>query len=283
MRLTKLVCLSAVLTAAVGMSGCDIKAGEHGGFSLDFAAGKATDTWTRTYKVASGGRVELINVNGRISAEPATGDSLELVGERTVKASSDEAAKEMLAKIEMNEEVSGASVRVEVRSAKSGGRMFGYNNAQIRWTVKVPKGVEVRLKTTNGGVELTGLENSMVRVQTTNGGVVGKRLAATDVEASAVNGGVEIELSKSLPADGRIELDTVNGGVGLELPETSRATITARAVNGGVKVLELDVDVQGEQTRRRLEGTLNGGGARVNLSTTNGGVRVARAAGRPTS
>jgi len=103
------------------------------------------------------------------------------------------------------------------------------------------------------------------------------------VEASAVNGGVEIELAKSLPADGRIELDTVNGGVGLELPETSRATINARAVNGGVKVLELDVVNQGEPSRRRLEATLNGGGAKVNLSTTNGGVRLSRGSARPTS
>jgi Toastrack DUF4097 len=274
--------LAVVFAAAVSLSACDIKAGENGGFSLDFAAGKASDTWTRTYKVASGGRVELINVNGKITAEPASGDSLELVGERTVKASSDEAAKELLAKIEMNEEVGDASVRVEVRSARSGGRMFGYNNAQIKWTVKVPKGVEVSLKTTNGGVELVELSNT-VRAQTTNGGIVGKRLATSSVEASAVNGGVAIELAKSLPADGRIELDTVNGGVSLELPESSRATINARAVNGGVKVLELDVVTQGEPNRRRLDGTLNGGGARVNLGTTNGGIRLSRASTRPTS
>ena len=184
-----------VLTAAVGLSACDIKAGEHGGFSLDFAAGKASDTWTRSYKVANGGRVELINVNGRIVAEPASGDTFELVGERTVKASSDEAAKELLAKIEMNEEVGDASVRVEVRSARFGGRMFGFNNAQIKWTVKVPKGVEVFLKTTNGGVELVELANNL-HAKTTNGGVVGKRLATSSVEASAVNGGVEIELDQ---------------------------------------------------------------------------------------
>jgi hypothetical protein len=34
--------------------------------------------------------------------------------------------------------------------------------------------------------------------------------------------------------------------------------------------------VEGEQTRRRVLGTLNGGGARIDLQTTNGGVTVGR-------
>src|SRR4030095_2626547 len=178
----------------------------NGGFSLDFAAGKASDTWTRSYKVANGGRVELINVNGRIVAEPASGETFELVGERTVKASSDEAAKSMLTQLEMKEEGSDASVPVEVRPSRNQHGPFG-TSVQIKWTVKVPKGVEVFLKTTNGGVELVELANTL-HAQTTNGGVVGKRLASSSVEASAVNGGVEIELDKALAADGRIDLDT---------------------------------------------------------------------------
>jgi hypothetical protein len=34
--------------------------------------------------------------------------------------------------------------------------------------------------------------------------------------------------------------------------------------------------VTGEQNRRRFEGTLNGGGGRVTLQTTNGGVRISK-------
>jgi hypothetical protein len=262
------------------LAACDIKAGEGKGFSLELASGRATDTWTRTYTVPAGGRVEVVNVNGRISAEPATGDQVELIGERVVRASSDEAAKEMLANLEMKEEVGASTVRVEARTGTSRhrpfGSFFGMRNVQIQWTVKVPKGVEVALKTTNGGVQLADLSNT-IRAETTNGGVTGKRLASTNVEASTVNGGVQIELAKGLPADGRVELDAVNGGVTLKLPETSRATINARVTNGGITVSDLDVERQGEATKRRLDATLNGGGARVNLSTTNGGVRVSRA------
>jgi hypothetical protein len=46
--------------------------------------------------------------------------------------------------------------------------------------------------------------------------------------------------------------------------------------NGGIDTAELDFQKTGEQTRRRFEGTLNGGGARVTLQTTNGGVRLSK-------
>ena len=103
--------LALVLSASLGFAACDIRA-ENGNFDIDFAAGKATDTWSRTYTVEPGGRFELLNVNGRITAEPAAGTEIVVEGRRTAKARSDEAAKERLAQLEIREEVGGAVVRV---------------------------------------------------------------------------------------------------------------------------------------------------------------------------
>jgi DUF4097 and DUF4098 domain-containing protein YvlB len=93
------------------------------------------------------------------------------------------------------------------------------------------------------------------------------------IEASAVNGGVEFELASPLDATDSIEMETVNGGVELSLPSESKATIAARCVNGGVRVegLENRQGTTGQRLRaqaRRLSGTLNGGGAKVSMSTT---------------
>src|SRR6185436_1868578 len=101
----KLSVLPVVMVAALGLAACDIKTSANGNFSFDLAAGKATDTWSRTYKVSEKGRFELINVNGRITAEPTDGAELVVEGRRTAKANSDEAAKELLAKLEMRDEV----------------------------------------------------------------------------------------------------------------------------------------------------------------------------------
>jgi hypothetical protein len=274
--------LPAVLLVGLATTACDIKTTANGEFSMDIATGKAEDTWSRTYKVADKGRFELINVNGRITAEPGDGAEVVVEGKRTAKARSDEGAKDLLSKLEIREEVSDSTVRVESRPP----RLSGFSSHQIEWTIKVPKGVIVDLRTTNGGVRLNGLSNE-IHAKTTNGGVKGVNIIATVIEASAVNGGVEFELSAPLDSGASIEMETVNGGVELSLPAESKATIAARCVNGGVNVENLDIDREAQQSdfdkRRRLNGTMNGGGAKVNLSTTNGGVRLARTASKPTT
>ena len=278
----KLTVLAAALAFGLATTACDIKTTANGEFSMDIATGKAEDTWSRTYKLADTGRFELINVNGRITAEPAEGGEVVVEGKRTAKARSDEGARDLLSKLEIREEVGDATVRVESRPP----RLSGFSSHEIEWTIKIPKGVIVDVRTTNGGVRLNNLSNE-IHAKTTNGGVKGTNIIASVIEASAVNGGVEIALGAPLDSAASLELETVNGGVELSLPQESKATIAARCVNGGVHVENLDIDREEQQSdfdkRRRLNGTMNGGGAKVNLSTTNGGVRIIRADSKPTT
>ena len=272
----KLSLLALALTAGLAVSACDIKTSADGDFSVDFASGKAEDTWSRTYKVSPTGRFELINVNGRITATATDGLELVVEGRRTAKGRSDEAAKELLAKLEIREEASEASVRVESRPP----RLSGFSGHQIEWTIKVPKGIIVDLRTINGGVRLNNLSNE-IHAKTTNGGVNGAGIVAKTVEASAVNGGIDFEFAEPLTEEGSVQLDTVNGGVMLKLLPESKATISARCVNGGVNVDELEITREQEdresERKRRLNGTMNGGGAQVKLNTTNGGVHLVKA------
>ena len=267
--------LALVLSASFGLAACDIRA-ENGNFDIDFASGKATDTWSRTYTVQPGGRFELLNVNGRITAEQTDGKDVIVEARRTAKARSDEAAKERLAQLEIREEVGGSVVRVESRPP----RISGFGGHEIEWTVKIPKGLIVDLRTTNGGVRMNGLTGELY-ARCTNGGIKGTGLIVDKIEASVTNGGVEIELGAPLDATDSVELSSVNGGVTLALPAESKATIAARAVNGGVRVSE-DLKANQEQEsheferRRRFNGTMNGGGAKVSATTTNGGVRISR-------
>jgi hypothetical protein len=272
----KLSLLAIVVAAGLSVAACDIKTSADGDFSFDIASGKAEDTWSRTYKLPATGRFELINVNGKITAEPTDGAELVVEGRRTAKARSDEGARELLAKLEIREEVGDTTVRVESRPP----RLAGFSGHQIEWTVKVPKGVIIDLRTTNGGVRLNGLSNE-IHARTTNGGVKAVGIIPSVFEGSAVNGGVELQLAAPLDGDDSIEMETVNGGVELALAPESKATIAARCVNGGVHVENLDItkEEQGNdfERRRRLNGTMNGGGAKVTMSTTNGGVRIVRA------
>lgn len=271
MRLTtpiRLARLFPLLALATFVAACDVSVGE-GGFNVGMVSGRAQDTWTRSYPIPAGGRLEIINTNGRITAEASDGATVEVTAERTARAASDEGAADLLKRIEMREEVGDGRVRIETRAPSSN----GFGGHQVQYTVRVPAGVHVDLRTVNGGVRLTGLQGE-VRARSTNGGIVGRELQSQLVEGRVTNGGVEIDLLTALGDGARVELGSTNGGVRLALPADSRATVSARAVNGGVNVDGVELTISGEQTRRRVEGLMNGGGARVELSTTNGGVRL---------
>ena len=125
-----------------------------------------------------------------------------------------------------------------------------------------PKGEAVDLRTVNGGVKMIGLQGDL-RARSTNGGITGTALLASNIDAAVTNGGVEIELANA-PSSGSIELDSVNGGVELTLPADSKADISARCVTEASPGPGFH-RIEGEQSKRRLEGKLNGGGLRVQM------------------
>ncbi len=261
---------AGVLAAALAGAGCEVRAGGDGDFSLGIWQGSAQDTWERSYTIAPGGHLEVINVNGEIRAEAATAGPVQVIAERRVTASSDDAAREQLARLEIREEAGPTRVRIETVVPR--GRWGGH---KVTYTVRVPAGVHVDLRTVNGGVRLDNVGGE-VRATATNGGVHGRVTDVTLLDARTTNGGVELEVGGALAADGRVSLASVNGGVRLAVPDGTRADVTARCTNGRVSVEDFALDVDGEQTRRRVAGRLNGGGARIDLQTTNGGVALRR-------
>jgi hypothetical protein len=247
-----------LLAAVIILSGCDIVVGGLTGKEV------AKDEWKRSYTLAPGGQVEVVNTNGTITATPAEGPQVEIRAERAAGASSPEAARDLLKQIEIREEATPAKVRVETRAPS----MLG-GHTQVNYFIKVPKGVSVQLTNANGSVDVTGVQ-ARVRAETTNGSVTGRELEGA-VEAMTTNGSVNVEVNAVAP-DG-IRLQTTNGGITLRLPGAARADIRASCVNGGISTTNLSLEAS-EQSRRRVEGRLNGGGPKIEIETTNGGVKI---------
>jgi hypothetical protein len=254
----------ALCLSASGAAACDISIGDTG-FNVGMANSKATETWTRSYVVSAGGSFEVENTNGMVEVLQGTGPKVEVSAEKIAKASSDETAKDMLTKIEIVETVKPDSVRLVTKTPKT----FGSGGAEVKYTIKVPAGLRVHAGTTNGGIKLTGVSND-IEASTTNGGVNGEDLSGT-IDASTTNGGVHLAFSKLAP--GGLKAETTNGGVSVSVPTDTKATISAHVTNGGFGVENLNV-VSTEQNRHHLEGTLNGGGPRIELGTTNGGISL---------
>ena len=259
-----------VLSLALASVACDVKVGEGGGLSVDFAAGKASDEWVRTYDIKPGGHLHIINTNGQIQALPATGSQVEVRAIREARAGSEEASRELLKKTEMREEVTPDGVTIETPEGQGRGRGFGRMQLSVRYEVRVPPGLNMLFKTQNGGVRLENVSGARIEATSTNGGITGRGVSGA-VEAQTVNGGVTMDLA-SLTGDSRIT--TVNGGVVVTLSPDVNANLEATVVNGGVQVqdgLQLTAD---EQSRQRVAGRIGNGGPRLVLQTTNGGVRL---------
>ena len=142
---------------------------------------------------------------------------------------------------------------------------------EVHYRVRVPKDALVRARGTNGNVSVAGMAARVI-ASTANGNIT-----ATDVsgglEARGTNGSVTVSLS-SLGAD-PIDLRTTNGPVTLALPATAKANVSANCVNGVIDVAGLELELMGEQTRRRTRGRLNGGGTPVEINTVNGRIKIA--------
>ena len=133
-----------------------------------------------------------------------------------------------------------------------------------------PKSARLALETVNGRVQVDGAFAG-VKAETTNGGVYGEGLGSS-VVASTTNGEIKLQMA-SLGGDG-VSLETTNGSIDVKLPGNAKGTLSARCVNGGIKVTDLPFEKSGEASRRKLDGTINGGGPALRLETVNGSIRV---------
>lgn len=257
-RLAVAACVPVLLTA---VAGCDI-------VTSDLSARESVE-WRKTYDLQPGGRVEVININGRIDVTPSTGNTVEIVALKTARGGSPEAARETLERIEIVEAATADAVRIETRLPRGGG-FLRRGGGEVRYTVKVPPASHLQVRTTNGGIEVSGVDGR-VDAETTNGGIRARDVRGP-IDASTTNGGVDVALTRV--ADGGVRLDCTNGGIRLQLPASARATISARVTNGGIDTGGLPLDVA-ESSRGRLQARLNGGGPNIEIEGTNGGIKIA--------
>jgi len=242
------------------LAGCDL--------SVVNLTERATEEWSRSYPLTAGGEIRIGNTNGRVEVEGVEGaTTVEVKAGKIARSATETGAKELLPRITIKEDIQPD--RVTVETEKMNGIMIGAA-FEVRYHVRAPKGAVVNVTTTNGGIGLTALAGKII-AHTTNGGVTAKELTG-GIEARSTNGGVSIDFARL--GTERVSARTTNGGVTIMLPDSAKADVTASCTNGGIIVSpDLTLAVT-EQSRRRLEGRLNGGGTSIDLQTTNGGVRI---------
>ncbi|HKW00965.1 MAG TPA: DUF4097 family beta strand repeat-containing protein [Vicinamibacterales bacterium] len=224
---------------------------------------EAHDQWKKSYKLAQGGSFEIRNTNGRMQIRTGDTDAVDVVADRSVRAGSDEGAKDALRRMEISETVSPDRILLD---ATGGGMGLQINiSKKVDFVVTLPRWAAVKLVSTNGDIEVTDL-TGVLTVETTNGRVRATGLG-NGAKVESTNGAITLDFTKV--ADAGITCEATNGAIQVTIPSDSKASISARVSNGTIVTKSLNLAAT-EQSRRRLDASIGGGGPSIRLTTTNG-------------
>jgi hypothetical protein len=259
------------------------------------AAGAATlkEHFDKTVPLKPGSEVRLTNVNGGVTVDAWDRNEVRIEAEKEVRAGSDQAARKLMGKVRIDVAPGPAGLHIDTQVPKreEGGwlaDLFNGGGVSVGVTYKlhVPRHVALDVRDANGAIQAGGTLGN-AHLKTSNGGItvrevsgnldlesnngaIGVSRSAGSLKASTTNGGIDAEMLHLTAGD--LHLETSNGAVSILLPKGSKLSVDAETSNGGVRS---DFPVAGGTPgKRSLKGEINGGGTRLYIRTSNGGVNI---------
>jgi len=258
------------------------------------AAETFKEHFEQTYPLSTGGAFTLKDVTGAVSVTAWDKSEVHVVAEKEVKAANAEEGRQRLAELRIDATAKPGDLRIDTRFPHQNDGILSWigggtgGSASVSYKIEVPRNVKVNVVTVNGALSVHGTAGDL-RAETTNGavevaGVQGRihlgstngAISAVDTAGSVVaettNGRIDVEL-KQAERGGKMSFSTTNGGISLKVPRDIQASISANTTNGRVST-DLPVQARGNNNKRHLDGDVNGGGGRLELSTTNGSIDI---------
>jgi len=164
-----------------------------------------------------------------------------------------------------------------------------------------------RLKTSNGHVEVRRLKGSL-NAETSNGpvelddidGAVDVRTSNGHIRAEGIRGALDATTSNNSihavldKVDGAVRVQSSNGGIDLSLPPNTQSAVRAHTSNSGITLhlpgevnarlsagtsnssisTDFEMRMRGEISKNHIEGSIGNGGPLIDLSTSNGQIRI---------
>ena len=276
-----------------------------GGFEI-------TEEFDQTYDAATIKFLKLENRNGNVELEVWDRVEIQVKAIKRVRSLREKQAEERLKviKIVVTPSEDTLTIRTVWPKRRRGFQFFsGGRSASVHYQLKLPRQLNVDARTSNGRLNASGLEgdqlfrstNGRIEVQevsgtleakTTNGrinvtgasgrvnllttkGTIRANNLKGSIRAKTTNGSIRASFQDS-PED-EVNLGTTNGSIRLTLPAGTNADLLARTTNGSVTTeFPVMMRVEGEIKKRpkRVEGKLGSGGVLLDLSTTNGSIRI---------
>lgn len=252
--------------------------------------------------------VILSTVNGEVTVQPGPSGSWELVATLTGRGESPEQAREQRERLTFlwsigpaGDHALAGQVLLEEDDVDEGPITLGSSgSATGDLALTVPEDVllDLRAHTTNGDIDVSGLDTQALSLDTTNGEVTVSDTRASTLRVDTTNGAIDVEARGTeevtldttnaevaatlVPADdGTIEIDTTNGAIDLRVPEDDDHGYDAEAdtTNGQVTIELEDGQTTYDEEREEASFTTSGYDdrriqTRITLDSTNGDIRL---------
>ncbi len=144
-------------------------------------------------------------------------------------------------------------------------------------------------ETSNGPVELQDIDGA-VEVHTSNGHVRAQGIRGA-LDATTSNSSIHATLEK---VDGAVRVQSSNGAIDLTLPPNTQSAVRAHTSNDGITLhlpgevnarlsagtsnasisSDFEMRMRGEISKHHIEGSIGNGGPLIDLSTSNGQIRI---------
>ena len=263
-----------VMLALLGATACDRAEGR----STRRNRGQSTSvaTITRSWPAASIRELRVFEVDGSISVEAAPTSEISLVA----TATGDLEIKKGVENDGLFETtLEGDTLRIG-RKEHHRDRvkfhipfLFGRDEKQIDYVLRVPPTVVLEVMTVNGRIVTRGVEGE-TQATTVNGRIDIETAGLNELRATTVNGQVKAKFTRDFQG---ARFKTVNGGVEAFFPQNASFAVDLSQVNGDFEA-SFPLSIHSNPGSRRVSGEVNGGRHDLKIVTVNGDVELAKLA-----
>ena len=292
MSARRLLCSIGLGACLLVVSGCDV---------IDLQAQNGAEgTFERTLNVSGPVDLDVRTGAGDITITVGADDTLQVRGRiRARRSWFDDTPASRVARIQAQPpiEQTGNTIRI---GNTAGDDLF--RNVRISYELVVPAQTRVRSRSGSGDQIIGGVQSvearagsgdievgqasAGVKASTGSGDITIDRARGSltadagsgDIHAGAVEGGInaktgsgDIDITQT--GRGDIDVRAGSGDVTLSLAENAAFTLNARVGSGSIQIRQ-PLTVSGTVSRRQLQGTVRGGGTRVDILTGSGSVMV---------
>jgi DUF4097 and DUF4098 domain-containing protein YvlB len=247
---------------------------------------------TQSVDFPENGRISVETVNGNISVKSWSKDRVDVTAHINTRDRSITDKEKYLKNFTLHLKKQGNKLRIETErpNSKHTSKHRKHNRGNkdiISYTIHVPRNSTMHAETVSSNIRIddfTGVihaatVNGSVKTTDTRGsanleavnGSVSITGHAGSIDGETVNGTVQAAVH-ALDRKDSISLETVNGSISLALDDNIHADFDIETLSGRIQT---DVPLKTRHfDKHELRGTMNGGGADINLETVNGRIEV---------